>query len=281
MRMFPGRAKSTGSLLAHPRWTSSSAARSPNGRCWNISRSPCRSRSRGRTSSTSSTATRSPSTSSTSSQLLVRCKEGHGTLNPQATRLKQLSEWLHHNERKLLFELLRLGRDKQLEQELPFVVVQPFGQLLQARRLPGVQRAVTLRVEADEHLAERGLEVLDVLANASPYSKSNSSCPDFSTGMASVRCSSSARRRSPRRTARPPRCRRRPGRHRLRAHPGSPRRSPPWRRRCERVLRRRRPLDPEELLNERAAMIEGQDEQVSVVAQSQHPGLPSVVADRC
>ena len=53
----------------------------------------------------------------TFSKVLVRFNpEGDGTLNArQATRLKQLSEWLHHNERKFLFELLVPAEPQQLE----------------------------------------------------------------------------------------------------------------------------------------------------------------------
>ena len=53
----------------------------------------------------------------TFSKVLVRFNpEGNGTLNArQATRLKQLSEWLHHNERKFLFELLVPAEKAQLD----------------------------------------------------------------------------------------------------------------------------------------------------------------------
>ena len=49
--------------------------------------------------------------------MLVRFNpEGDGTLNArQAARLKQLSEWLHHSERKFLFELLVPAEPQQLE----------------------------------------------------------------------------------------------------------------------------------------------------------------------
>jgi len=54
----------------------------------------------------------------TFSKVLVRFNpEGDGTLNArQAQRLKQLSEWLHHHERKFLFELLVPAEPQQLEQ---------------------------------------------------------------------------------------------------------------------------------------------------------------------
>ena len=53
----------------------------------------------------------------TFSKVLVRFNpEGDGALNArQAARLKQLSEWLHHNERKFLFELLVPAEPQQLE----------------------------------------------------------------------------------------------------------------------------------------------------------------------
>jgi myo-inositol catabolism protein IolC len=53
----------------------------------------------------------------TFSKVLVRFNpEGDGTLNArQAGRLKQLSEWLHHHERKFLFELLVPAEPRQLE----------------------------------------------------------------------------------------------------------------------------------------------------------------------
>jgi myo-inositol catabolism protein IolC len=53
----------------------------------------------------------------TFSKVLVRFNpEGDGTLNArQAGRLKQLSEWLHHHERKFLFELLVPAEPQQLE----------------------------------------------------------------------------------------------------------------------------------------------------------------------
>ena len=52
----------------------------------------------------------------TFSKVLVRFNpEGDGTLNArQAGRLKQLSEWLHHGERKFLFELLVPAEPQQL-----------------------------------------------------------------------------------------------------------------------------------------------------------------------
>ncbi|MEO8422734.1 MAG: DUF2090 domain-containing protein [Actinomycetota bacterium] len=53
----------------------------------------------------------------TFSKVLVRFNpEGDGTLNArQADRLKQLSEWLHHHDRKFLFELLVPAEPQQLE----------------------------------------------------------------------------------------------------------------------------------------------------------------------
>lgn len=53
----------------------------------------------------------------TFSKVLVRFNpEGDGALNArQAERLKRLSEWLHHNERKFLFELLVPAEPQQLE----------------------------------------------------------------------------------------------------------------------------------------------------------------------
>jgi myo-inositol catabolism protein IolC len=53
----------------------------------------------------------------TFTKVLVRFNpEGDGTLNArQAERLKQLSEWLHHHERKFLFELLVPAEPQQLE----------------------------------------------------------------------------------------------------------------------------------------------------------------------
>jgi myo-inositol catabolism protein IolC len=53
----------------------------------------------------------------TFSKVLVRFNpEGDGTLNArQAERLKLLSEWLHHHERKFLFELLVPAEPQQLE----------------------------------------------------------------------------------------------------------------------------------------------------------------------
>jgi myo-inositol catabolism protein IolC len=53
----------------------------------------------------------------TFSKVLVRFNpEGDGALNArQAERLKRLSEWLHHHERKLLFELLVPAELPQLE----------------------------------------------------------------------------------------------------------------------------------------------------------------------
>jgi myo-inositol catabolism protein IolC len=53
----------------------------------------------------------------TFSKVLVRFNpEGDGTLNArQAARLKQLSEWLHHHERKFLFELLVPAEPQQLQ----------------------------------------------------------------------------------------------------------------------------------------------------------------------
>ena len=74
----------------------------------------------GWTSSTSNTATTSASHiqpfEPTFSKVLVRFNpEGDGALNArQAGRLKQLSEWLHHHERKFLFELLVPAEPQQL-----------------------------------------------------------------------------------------------------------------------------------------------------------------------
>lgn len=53
----------------------------------------------------------------TFSKVLVRFNpEGDGALNArQAERLKQLSDWLHHHERKFLFELLVPAEPLQLE----------------------------------------------------------------------------------------------------------------------------------------------------------------------
>ena len=53
----------------------------------------------------------------TFSKVLVRFNpEGDGALNArQAERLKRLSEWLHHHERKFLFELLVPAEPQQLE----------------------------------------------------------------------------------------------------------------------------------------------------------------------
>jgi myo-inositol catabolism protein IolC len=53
----------------------------------------------------------------TFSKVLVRFNpEGDGALNArQAERLKQLSDWLHHHERKFLFELLVPAEPQQLE----------------------------------------------------------------------------------------------------------------------------------------------------------------------
>jgi myo-inositol catabolism protein IolC len=53
----------------------------------------------------------------TFTKVLVRFNpEGDGTLNArQAARLKQLSEWLHHHERKFLFELLVRAEPQQLQ----------------------------------------------------------------------------------------------------------------------------------------------------------------------
>lgn len=53
----------------------------------------------------------------TFSKVLVRFNpEGDGAVNArQAGRLKQLSEWLHHHERKFLFELLVPAEPQQLE----------------------------------------------------------------------------------------------------------------------------------------------------------------------
>ena len=53
----------------------------------------------------------------TFSKVLVRFNpEGDGTLNArQAGRLKQLSEWLHHHDRKFLFELLVPAEPQQLQ----------------------------------------------------------------------------------------------------------------------------------------------------------------------
>jgi myo-inositol catabolism protein IolC len=53
----------------------------------------------------------------TFSKVLVRFNpEGDGTLNArQAGRLKELSEWLHHHDRKFLFELLVPAEPQQME----------------------------------------------------------------------------------------------------------------------------------------------------------------------
>src|SRR5262249_46964231 len=59
-------------------------------------------------------------------------------------------------------ELMCLRGHEQLEQELTLALVQPVRQHVEARGLPPVQLAVALRVVADEHLREGGIEILDV-----------------------------------------------------------------------------------------------------------------------
>src|ERR687891_79874 len=63
------------------------------------------------------------------------------------------------------FHLLRRRRDEQLEQVLPPLLVQPVTQTLETLGLSSVHRVGFLpavRVVADEHLGERGIELLDV-----------------------------------------------------------------------------------------------------------------------
>ena len=105
---------------------------------------------------------------------------------------------------------LGLGRDEQLEQVLRLARGEPVRQLREPGGLPAVQLGVALGVVADEDLDEVRLERLDVLAERSPYSKSNSGCELFSAARASGRplalASRAAARRSPRRSARRARC---------------------------------------------------------------------------
>ncbi len=102
--------------------TSSSAPTSPSEPGRAISSWPCRSRSQARTSSTSSTARTSAPTSRSFdpdfSKVLVRYNpdDPDTEMNKrQLDRLKTLSDWLHANDRKFLFELLVPATDEQLE----------------------------------------------------------------------------------------------------------------------------------------------------------------------
>src|SRR5581483_1849512 len=65
-------------------------------------------------------------------------------------------------------ELSRLGRNEQLEQELPPPLVQPVGQALQTLGLASVQLRIAPWVVADEHLREGRIELLDVRAEVLP-----------------------------------------------------------------------------------------------------------------
>ena len=61
-----------------------------------------------------------------------------------------------------LLELVWLRGHEQLEQELAVVLVEPVGEALEPLGLAQVHLGVALRVVADEHLREVGVELLDV-----------------------------------------------------------------------------------------------------------------------
>ena len=61
-----------------------------------------------------------------------------------------------------LIELGLLGRHEQLEEVLVAVVVEPVAEAGEPLGLAGVHLGVAVRVVADEHLREVGVELLDV-----------------------------------------------------------------------------------------------------------------------
>ena len=63
-----------------------------------------------------------------------------------------------------LLELVVLGGNEQLEEELAVVLVEPVGEALEPLRLALVHLGVALRVVAHQHLGEVRVELLDVVA---------------------------------------------------------------------------------------------------------------------
>ena len=162
-----------------------------------------------------------------------------------------------------------LGRHQQLEQELAVVLVQPVGQPLELVQLLAVGVGVALRVVADEHLGEVGIEA-SRCARRSPRRTRSRTCSGRSSRPASRASGRSSR---PRRARRRRTARRRARRSRRACAPRSTARSMPSKIRClasaivAGLLGGRVALDPEHLLLERAAVVEGQDVQLAVVTQ--------------